>query len=78
MIVTHNEELANMADRKLTIPLDDAARTWLANRGYDPAYGARLLKRKRLKPKLKQPKRPPQLEAATPMRRVAKPIEITA
>ena len=32
-------------DRKLTIELDDAARTWLANRGYDPAYGARPLKR---------------------------------
>ncbi len=32
-------------DRKITIDLDDAARTWLANRGYDPAYGARPLKR---------------------------------
>lgn len=34
-----------VADRKITIQLDDAARTWLANRGYDPAYGARPLKR---------------------------------
>jgi ATP-dependent Clp protease ATP-binding subunit ClpB len=34
-----------LADRKLTLELDDAARTWLANRGYDPAYGARPLKR---------------------------------
>jgi len=34
-----------LADRKITIDLDDAARTWLANRGYDPAYGARPLKR---------------------------------
>ena len=34
-----------LADRKITIQLDDAARTWLANRGYDPAYGARPLKR---------------------------------
>ncbi len=34
-----------LADRKITIELDDAARTWLANRGYDPAYGARPLKR---------------------------------
>jgi ATP-dependent Clp protease ATP-binding subunit ClpB len=34
-----------LADRKITITLDDAARTWLANRGYDPAYGARPLKR---------------------------------
>ncbi len=32
-------------DRNITIELDDAARTWLANRGYDPAYGARPLKR---------------------------------
>jgi ATP-dependent Clp protease ATP-binding subunit ClpB len=34
-----------LADRKIRIDLDEAARTWLANRGYDPAYGARPLKR---------------------------------
>ena len=34
-----------LADRKITLVLDDSARTWLANRGYDPAYGARPLKR---------------------------------
>lgn len=34
-----------VADRKITIQLDDQARQWLANRGYDPAYGARPLKR---------------------------------
>ena len=34
-----------LADRKITVELDDAARTWIANRGYDPAYGARPLKR---------------------------------
>ncbi len=34
-----------LADRKLKLDLDDAARTWLANRGYDPVYGARPLKR---------------------------------
>ncbi len=34
-----------LADRKIEISLDDDARTWLANRGYDPAYGARPLKR---------------------------------
>jgi ATP-dependent Clp protease ATP-binding subunit ClpB len=34
-----------LADRKLKIEMDDKARTWLANRGYDPAYGARPLKR---------------------------------
>ncbi len=31
--------------RKITLTLDDAARTWLANAGYDPVYGARPLKR---------------------------------
>ncbi|MGK2871723.1 MAG: ATP-dependent chaperone ClpB [Alphaproteobacteria bacterium] len=31
--------------RKITLDLDDAARTWLANAGYDPVYGARPLKR---------------------------------
>jgi ATP-dependent Clp protease ATP-binding subunit ClpB len=34
-----------LADRKITIDLNDQARSWLANRGYDPAYGARPLKR---------------------------------
>ncbi|MBL8567436.1 MAG: ATP-dependent chaperone ClpB [Hyphomicrobiaceae bacterium] len=34
-----------LEDRKITVVLDDTARTWLANRGYDPAYGARPLKR---------------------------------
>jgi ATP-dependent Clp protease ATP-binding subunit ClpB len=34
-----------LADRKLTLVLDEQARTWLANRGYDPTYGARPLKR---------------------------------
>ena len=34
-----------LSDRKITVELDDAGRTWLANRGYDPAYGARPLKR---------------------------------
>jgi ATP-dependent Clp protease ATP-binding subunit ClpB len=34
-----------LADRKLQLELDDSARTWLANKGYDPTYGARPLKR---------------------------------
>ncbi len=34
-----------LADRKIKVELDDKARTWLANQGYDPAYGARPLKR---------------------------------
>lgn len=34
-----------LTDRKITLELDDAGRTWLANKGYDPVYGARPLKR---------------------------------
>ncbi|MGQ2992235.1 ATP-dependent chaperone ClpB [Brevundimonas sp.] len=34
-----------MADRRLTLALDDTATAWLADKGYDPAYGARPLKR---------------------------------
>jgi len=34
-----------LADRKIAIHLDPAARTWLADQGYDPVYGARPLKR---------------------------------
>ena len=32
-------------DRKIAIELDERAREWLADLGYDPAYGARPLKR---------------------------------
>ncbi|GLS20814.1 chaperone protein ClpB [Labrys miyagiensis] len=32
-------------ERKITLELDDAARNYLADKGYDPAYGARPLKR---------------------------------
>jgi ATP-dependent Clp protease ATP-binding subunit ClpB len=32
-------------DRKITIKLDSKARDWLAEKGWDPAYGARPLKR---------------------------------
>ena len=34
-----------LADRKITLELDDAARTWLGDSGYDPVYGARPLRR---------------------------------
>ncbi|GAB1580061.1 ATP-dependent chaperone ClpB [Phyllobacterium phragmitis] len=34
-----------LADRKIRIEIDDDARNWLAQKGYDPAYGARPLKR---------------------------------
>jgi ATP-dependent Clp protease ATP-binding subunit ClpB len=34
-----------LEDRKITLDLTPSARDWLAERGYDPAYGARPLKR---------------------------------
>jgi ATP-dependent Clp protease ATP-binding subunit ClpB len=34
-----------LEDRKITLELDAKARDWLAQKGYDPAYGARPLKR---------------------------------
>jgi len=34
-----------LADRRMAIALDPAAQHWLAERGYDPVYGARPLKR---------------------------------
>jgi ATP-dependent Clp protease ATP-binding subunit ClpB len=34
-----------LAARKIEIALDDAAKTWLADEGYDPVFGARPLKR---------------------------------
>jgi len=34
-----------LADRKIVLQFDDCALTWLADKGYDPAYGARPLKR---------------------------------
>ncbi|HSS08332.1 MAG TPA: type VI secretion system ATPase TssH, partial [Acidimicrobiales bacterium] len=36
---------ARLAQRRLGLVVTDSARTWLAGRGYDPAYGARPLKR---------------------------------
>jgi ATP-dependent Clp protease ATP-binding subunit ClpB len=40
------ERLAKLlADRKISVVLDKGAREWLAEKGYDPAYGARPLKR---------------------------------
>ncbi len=34
-----------LRDRRITLSVTDAARTWLADEGYDPAYGARPLRR---------------------------------
>ncbi len=41
--MTRLQEL--LADRNIMLELDDTARTWLGNAGYDPAFGARPLKR---------------------------------
>lgn len=34
-----------LVDRKITLQLDEFAKSWLADKGYDPVYGARPLKR---------------------------------
>ena len=34
-----------LADRKVTIEFTDAAKSWIGEKGYDPTYGARPLKR---------------------------------
>jgi ATP-dependent Clp protease ATP-binding subunit ClpB len=41
--IKHLEKL--LADRQITLDLDAGAREWLSERGYDPVYGARPLKR---------------------------------
>ncbi|MCV3270335.1 ATP-dependent chaperone ClpB [Roseobacter sinensis] len=37
--------LKRLAGRKITLDLDEGARKWLADEGYDPVFGARPLKR---------------------------------
>ncbi|GAA6209160.1 ATP-dependent chaperone ClpB [Cognatishimia sp. WU-CL00825] len=37
--------ITRLAARKIAISLDEAAKTWLADEGYDPVFGARPLKR---------------------------------
>jgi ATP-dependent Clp protease ATP-binding subunit ClpA len=39
------EVLKRLAERKITVHFTDAAKDLLADKGYDPAYGARPLKR---------------------------------
>jgi ATP-dependent Clp protease ATP-binding subunit ClpB len=34
-----------LRDRRISLELDESARKWLADKGYDPVYGARPLKR---------------------------------
>jgi ATP-dependent Clp protease ATP-binding subunit ClpB len=36
---------ARLAARKIILDLDDTAKAWLAEEGYDPVFGARPLKR---------------------------------
>jgi len=36
---------AQLSERRVAITLDPEARTWLAEKGYDPVYGARPLAR---------------------------------
>ena len=36
---------ARLAPRRITVTVTDAARQWLTENGYDPAYGARPLRR---------------------------------
>jgi len=46
IVVIQLERLrTRMAERRITLSLSDAAMKWLAHEGYDPAYGARPLKR---------------------------------
>ena len=40
-----NRMMSNITDQGLTIVLDEAARDWLSEKGYDPQFGARPLKR---------------------------------
>ncbi len=42
LLVDLNERLAN---RRVTVELDQSARNWAAEKGYDPVFGARPLKR---------------------------------
>jgi len=37
--------LKRLLARKISLEMDEAARTWMADKGYDPVYGARPLKR---------------------------------
>jgi ATP-dependent Clp protease ATP-binding subunit ClpB len=46
IVELHVDELSRrLRDRRLTLEVTDGARAWLAMSGYDPAYGARPLRR---------------------------------
>ena len=40
-----HELAGRLADRRIELDVTDASRAWLAEKGYDPAYGARPLRR---------------------------------
>ncbi|MFO8027998.1 MAG: AAA family ATPase, partial [Opitutales bacterium] len=40
-----NDLNKRLAERRIVIEFDESARDWIAERGYDPVYGARPLKR---------------------------------
>ena len=40
------QDLRGMLEgRKITLDIDEAAKKWMADKGYDPTYGARPLRR---------------------------------
>ena len=45
MVGVERIPIAMLEARKIALDLDGAARAWLAEKGYDPVYGARPLKR---------------------------------
>ena len=49
-----SELAAQLADRRVSVEVDDAARDWLAEKGYEPLFGARPLARV-IQEKIKRP-----------------------
>lgn len=39
------EEITSIAERRVTVALDAKAKEWVAEKGHDPVFGARSLKR---------------------------------
>ena len=44
-LIQLNQLISLLDDRQIKLVLDEAARNWFADRGFDPIYGARPLKR---------------------------------
>jgi len=45
VVLQMKEVQDRLNEHDITVQLSDAARSWLANEGYDPAFGARPLRR---------------------------------